>query len=218
MVTLWTVSILAMAKKSKKRLSERLNNALNDIVAKQLITIDYPCFERHGDVITSQGTREALNRSDIEKTYVKATHWFGIFWYYVNIQVRKDTDGVTEVPFVSISFFQEEGEEIKQLFRAEWDNYKQKSHPQPHWHITLEKEIGFDDIKEEVAVDCDSPFAELENEERALFLPKMHFAMAGDWHKEERDNMINGYTDVAQLSKWLINLFDHVHDELEYAY
>ncbi len=207
-----------MAKKNKKRLSERLNDALNDLVAKQLITIDYACFERRGDIITSQGTREALNRSDIEKSYVKATHWFDIFWYYVIVYVRKDTDGITEVPFVSVSFFQEEDEDLKQIFRAEWDNYKQKSHPQPHWHITYYKEIGFDAIKEDVAVDSDSPFAELENEECKAYLPKMHFAMAGDWHEEEKENMITGFTDETQLSNWLINLFDHVQEELLYAY
>ena len=30
--------------------------------------------------------------------------------------------------------------------------------------------------------------------------------------------MINEFTDEIQLSNWLINLFDHVHEELSYAY
>ena len=93
-----------MAKKNKKRLSERLYKALNEIVAKQRITDGKAYFDREGDVITSQGTREALNRSDTKKDYVKATHWFDIFWYYVRIEVRKDTDGISEIPFVSVSF------------------------------------------------------------------------------------------------------------------
>lgn len=207
-----------MAKKNKKRLSERLNNALNDLVAKQLVTIDYPCFDRNGDIITSQGTREALNRTDTIKTYVKATHWFDIFWYYVSIQIKKDIDGVTEIPFVSVSFFQEESGELMQLFRAEWDNFKQKSHPQPHWHITSYKEMRFETLNEELAIDEENPFAELEDEERRVDLPEMHFAMAGDWHDGEKEGMINEFTDEIQLSNWLINLFDHVHEELSYAY
>ena len=98
-----------MAKKNNKRLSERLLGALNDIVAKQLMTTDYAHFYIDGNIIKSQGTRDALNRSDSVPTYVKATHWFDIFWYYVNIQVRKNVDSSSEIPFVSVSFFQEKG-------------------------------------------------------------------------------------------------------------
>lgn len=208
-----------MAKKNKKRLSERLQDALNDIVAKQLLdVIDFVHFDRDGDLITSQGTQYALNRLDSEPSYVKVSHWFDVFWYYVNIQVRNDTDNTTEIPFVSVSFFQGEGETLNQLFRAEWDNYPQKKHPQPHWHITTIRDDGFDVFKESTAVDENSPFAELEKEERKVNLPKMHFAMAGDWHVGEKENMVNDYRDEQQLANWLINLFDHVREELSYAY
>ena len=218
MVIWWTVSIQDMAKKNKKQLSEKLQIALNDLVARQLVTIDTPRFYRDGDVITSQGTRDALNRSGAMPIYVKATHWFDVFWYYINIQVRKDTDMTSEVPFVSVSFFQEEGETLTQLFRAEWDNYLEKSHPQPHWHITTIREEGFDDLKIDSASDEDNPFAELEIEERNVNLPKMHFAMAGDWHNGKKENMASDYRDEQQLANWIINLFDHVREELIYAY
>jgi hypothetical protein len=207
-----------MAKKNKKRLSERLHDALNNLVAKQLLADDFVHFDREGDMIISQGTREALNRSDTIKSYVKATHWFNIFWYYVSIQIRKDIDGISEIPFVSVSFFQEENGSLNQLFRAEWDNYGQKEHPQPHWHITSYKEMGFETMKDDEGLDNDSPFAVLENEERKVDLPKMHFAMAGDWHDGGKDNMVNNYTDENQLANWLNNLFDHVREEIAYAY
>lgn len=198
-------------------MAERLHDALNNLVAKQLVAVDFVRFDRDGDMIISQGTREALNRSDTVKSYVKATHWFDIFWYYVNVQVRKDTDGVSEIPFVSVSFFQEEDGELNQLFRAEWDNYGQKVHPQPHWHITSYKEMGFEGMKEENGVGEDSPFAVLEDEERKVELPKMHFAMSGNWHDGEKEKMVSNFTDEDQLANWLNNLFDHVREEITYA-
>ena len=42
--------------------------------------------------------------------------------------------------------------------------------------------------------------------------------MAGDWHVGEKENMVNDYRDEQQLANWLINLFDHVREELSYAY
>ena len=175
-------------------------------------------FERHGDVIVSQGTREALNRSDTKKTYVTATHWFDDFWFYVNVSVRKGEDGLSDLPFVSISFFQESDGELKQLFRAEWDNYNELAHPQPHWHITSNREESFDDLKEQEALDKDSPFAELMAESKKLDLPAMHFAMAGNWHEGKKTEMITSYTEAQQMANWMNNLFDHVRVELAYAY
>ena len=209
-----------MAKKDKRRLVEKLLEALNEIVSKQLVTEDfgYVRFERRGDVIISQGTREALNRSDTVKTYVNATHWFDDFWFYVNVSVRKDTDGLSELPFVSISFFQEINGDLKQLLRAEWDNYNELTHPQPHWHITSNREESFDDLREQETLDEDNPFAELVEEGKKLDLPIMHFAMAGNWHSGKRIEMISAYTEAQQMANWMNNLFDHVRVELSYAY
>lgn len=209
-----------MAKKNNRRLVEKLLDALNDIVSKQLVTDDfgYVRFERRGNDIVSQGTREALNRSDTVKTYVNATHWFNDFWFYVNVSVRKGTDGMSELPFVSISFFQEIDDTLKQLFRAEWDNYNELTHPQPHWHITSYRDDSFDDLKGQEALDEDSPFAELVEEGKRLDIPTMHFAMAGNWHEGKKAEMISSYTEAQQMANWMNNLFDHVRIELEYAY
>jgi hypothetical protein len=214
-----------MAKKDKRRLVEKLHEALNDIVSKQLVTDDfgYVRFERRGDTIISQGTREALNRSDTVKTYVTATHWFNVFWFYVNVTVRKGEDGVSELPFVSVSFFQEIDGDLKQQFRAEWDNYRDLSHPQPHWHITSNKDDSFDDFNQQDDVDDDNPFAELVESgnklevSSKLDLPSIHFAMAGNWHEGKKTDMITGYTEAQKMANWLNNLFDHVQEELVYA-
>lgn len=206
-----------MAKKNKTSLAERLQDLMNNFVAKQIISEDFIHFERLDNMIVNQGTREALNRSNTVKTYVKVTHWFGVFWFYVNVRVLKGEDGITELPFVSVSFFQESGENFNQLFRAEWDNYEQKSHPQPHWHIISNNDVGFESLAESSALE-DNPFLELEEDRQKVDIPKIHFAMAGSWHGREKEDMISSYTDEMQLSKWLINLFDHVREELFYAY
>ena len=214
-----TVSIPSMAKKDKRRLVEKLYEALNDNVSKQLVTDDfgYVRFERRGDSIVSQGSRDALNRSDTVQTYVKATHWFNNFWFYVHVNILKGTDGLSELPFVSISFFQETEGELKQLFRAEWDNYDASTHPQPHWHITSGRKESFDDLKQEDAFDADNPFSELVEEDKILDLPIMHFAMAGNWHEGKKTEMISPYTEEQQMANWMNNLFDHVREELTYA-
>lgn len=213
------VFIPSMAKRVKRRLVERLHEALNEFVSKQLVTDDfgYVRFERRGDVITSQGTREALNRSDTVKTYVTATHWFEDFWFYVNLSIRKGPDGVAELPFVSISFFQDIDGELKQLFRAEWDNYDELAHPQPHWHITSNRDESFNDLKEQDDLDEDNPFTELLDEGKKLDLPTMHFAMAGNWHEGKKEEMVSSYAEPQQLANWINNLFDHVREELEYS-
>ena len=178
-----------MAKKNKTSLAERLQDFMNNFVAKQIISEDFVHFERLDNMIFNQGTRYALNRSNTVKTYVKVTHWFDVFWFYVNIRVLRDEDAITELPFVSVSFFQESGENFNQLFRAEWDNYEQKSHPQPHWHIISNNDVGFESFDESGDLK-DNPFLELEEDRQKVDFPKIHFAMAGSWHGREKEDMI----------------------------
>ena len=209
-----------MAKKDKRRLVDKVYDALSDIVAKQLVTDDFGTirFVKRGDAIISQGTREALNRSDTVKTYVKATHWFESFWFYVNIKMKKNTEGGSDLPFISITFFQDIDGVLKQLFRAEWDNFYQMNHPQPHWHVTTSTEDSFEDFIAKESVDEDNPFAALKGGSKRLEVPKIHFAMAGGWHGGIKNEMIIGFTDEQQIANWMNNLFDHVREELVYAY
>lgn len=206
-----------MAKKDKRRLVERVYEALNDLVAKQIVAVDFVRFDRIGDTIVSQGTKDALNRSDTIKTYVKATHWIDSFWYYVNVRIKKDEDGQNELPFVSVSFFQDIDGVLNQLFRAEWDNFKQSIHPQPHWHLSNLTDDSFEDLAQKEELNKDNPFAELIENSPRVDIPKMHFAMAGNWHEAQKEMMVVEYSDEKQLAQWLVNLFDHVREQLVYA-
>lgn len=207
-----------MAKKYKKSLTERLNNVLEKNVSRKMVSDEPLYFITRGTSITSQGSREALNRMNTMPSYVKATHWFDSFWFYISIDIRRDEDNVSELPFVSVSFFQESEEELKQLFRAEWDNFRQKEHPQPHWHLS--SDIGrqtLADLETDEVKDDENPFAELERETDRVNIPKMHFAMAGNWDEGNRMDMIKNFSTEEKLAQWLNNLFDHVRQELSYA-
>lgn len=207
-----------MTKKSNKSLSVRLLEILHKKVSRQIMYADSLTFILRGNFIESQGSRDALNRMGSIPAYVKATHWFDSFWFYISITIRRDEDNATELPFVSISFFQEQGKDIKQLFRAEWDNFRQDEHPQPHWHLSSEVEMqSFESLVSGGVADEDNPFAELEGELDVVDIPKMHFAMAGNWDEGDRSDMIKRFTTEEILAQWLVKLFDHVKRELSYA-
>ena len=121
--------------------------------------------------------------------------------------------------FASISFFEKTGENLKQLFRAEWDNYPQdgtSTHPQPHWHFT--KHLN----------DMKKTFSNLETEENGLFrtlqdnnekttnIEQMHFAMLGNWIRN--GNMVNMAENVDVLIDWMDYLFAHIQNELTYIH
>ena len=205
-----------MTKKSNKSLSVRLLDILRKKVSKQIISEDALIFIPRENFIESQGSCDALNRMGSIPTYVKATHWFDLFWFYINIKIFMDEDKAMELPFVSVSFFEEHGVDIKQLFRAEWDNYRQNEHPQPHWHLSSAVDgRSFESLESDGVLDDDNPFAELEVD--AVDIPKMHFAMAGNWDEGDRSDMIKRFTTEEILAQWLIKLFDHVRRELNYA-
>ena len=204
-----------MAKKINKSLLNRLFDILSRKVSHQIVSADNLVFIPRGTYIESQGTRNALNRMGSVPAYVKATHWFDSFWFYINIKILKDGDNATELPFASVSFLEEQDTDIKQLFRADWDNYQQNEHPQPHWHLySLEDRQSFESLESDDVFDDDNPFAELEGELDAVDIPKMHFAMAGNWDEGDRTDMIKRFKTEEILAQWLNRLFDHVRREL----
>ena len=110
-----------------------------------------------------------------------------------------------------LAFFEKIGESLKQLFRAEWDNYPQQlgyNHPQPHWHFTEQlnnNEKSFADLENE---EEDSIFSGLQEQDNR------RINLLGDW--ASNGNMVNKVEEENIFVEWLIQLFAHVRGELTY--
>lgn len=165
-------------------------------------------------IIVTQGNVDAINSYDNDREEVKVTPWFDNYYYYIKIAIEPDAKKSMK-PYVSVSFFQDCGGMIKQLFRAEWDSYHKSGaydHPQPHWHFTaqLSDKNSFSDLDKE---EDEGIFDELAGNSRSIKLDRMHFAMAGGWPSD--GNML-GKADAIALVDWLTHLFLHVREELVY--
>jgi hypothetical protein len=148
---------------------------------------------------------------------VKVVKWFSDYWLFVEIKFRYPK-GV----LITLSVFQgdETDSSKNQLFRAEWDDYKDGSmnHPQPHWHFlnnkSIEKsinsfaEIAPDDIKE--------TWEGVLNEEKSktIDLSEFHFAMNGDWNNTSVH--IHTVNNENNLAKWFGGLLAYLKTELKY--
>lgn len=202
-----------MAKQVKKTLQERTLALLNERFSKRVADV---FFEQSYTQIISQGTTSAINDFGYEKYEVKVTPWFDNYWFFIRIQFNVVKPMVLK-PFTSVSFFQDTGEKIKQLFRAEWDCYDVKdgyNHPQPHWHFTAQlsditKLSDLENIEEE------NIYNQMLGNSKSINLDKMHFAMIGTW--QMNGNIINSsMNDESVLVDWLVSLFSHVREELVY--
>lgn len=170
-----------------------------------------------------QGTEYAINRFDIPSERVKVKHWYSDIWIYVKIQFQAQREKGKDcilLPFVSISFFQKNGGDVNQMFRAEWDSFiGEATHPQPHWHITsnLALEKALEDLQNpQNEHDEANIFADLFSSEKKdlLNIHSMHFAMAGSWIKDGK--MVSSLSNDEQIIDWMKYLFEHVHTEIDY--
>ena len=198
-----------MARSKKKSFRANLIYQLNLRFSRE---VSVTFINDYQEDIISNGTRPAINSFGNDRVEFFATNWFENYLFFIKIKLITDQD-ITRI-FSSVSFFQEVGDEPKQLFRAEWDNYpliEGYNHPQPHWHFTaqLSDKISFENLGEE-----DNIFADLVGNSRTINLDRMHFAMAGDWISN--GNMNCSVNDENTLVDWLIYLFRHVRQELEY--
>lgn len=202
-----------MAKQIKKKtIQERTLAQLNDRFCKRVADTHFT--SGYGQIV-SQGTRSAINVFEPRPYEINATPWFGDYWFFISIQFRSGKRNVV-LPYASVSFFQDTGEMLKQLFRAEWDNYPEiegYNHPQPHWHFTAQlSDItsfrGLEEAEEE------NEYNKLLGNSKSINLNRMHFAMAGEWLND--GNMFNSMDDEKTLVDWLISLFNHVREELWY--
>lgn len=189
----------------------------------------------------TDGSLKALNRFGSINEFVKSKEWFNEFSFFIKVSLKrlevtgkkncKNQDEMIRI-FTAVSFFVQENSKVKQMFRADWDNYRIADntiirHPQPHWHFTYhidhqlmnnEGEI-FDKLKEDEGIE---PFKILDNTHNShnnnlsIELGAMHFAMSGGWHNSGMENMVNPTNNESELVNWLLTLFLHVEQELQY--
>ena len=77
-----------MNKKKRKPIQELFLDALNKEFAPHLDCTVF--FIYSSDIITSQGTRDAINNfDDYNRNSIKATYWFDKFWFYIEIKFTK---------------------------------------------------------------------------------------------------------------------------------
>lgn len=202
-----------MSKQRKLSVRERLIMQLNDRFCGKAVNVTFET-DWKGDLI-SKGSKTATNSFNSDPEQVMATYWFNDYWFYISIQVIPESREKDKL-YTSVSFFQNIGDSLKQLFRAEWDSYKEQgdySHPQPHWHFTaqLSDVTSFSELEN---MEEEGEFNRLLGNSKTINLDKMHFSMAGDWINT--GDMIAKPIDENTLVDWLIRLFVHVREELNY--
>ena len=200
-----------MAKQTRKTLQERIEDQLQNRFCNKVADVH---FSANYSRIETQGEFPAVNEFGPMRVEVKATHWFGEYWFYILIQFHPEKNKAVR-PYASISFFQKTDDVLKQLFRAEWDNYPEGegyNHPQPHWHFTahLSDKTSFSDLED---AEEEGEYNQLLGNSKTINIDRIHFAMSGNWPSD--GSMLNK-NDEAALVDWMIQLFRHVREELIY--
>lgn len=200
-----------MAKQTRKTLQERIGDQLQNHFCNRVADVH---FSVNYSQIESQGEVPAVNDFGPMRVEVKATPWFSEYWFYILIKFHAEKNKAIK-PYASISFFQKTDDELKQLFRAEWDNYPKVegyNHPQPHWHFTahLSDKTSFSDLED---AEEEGEYNQLLGNSKTINLDRMHFAMSGNWLSD--GNMLNK-SDETTLVDWMKQLFLHVREELMY--
>ena len=176
-------------------------------------------YELNGDGI------ECTNDFDNNrKVYLR--HWFDKYWIYmcvkfkeVDLQEYTNNSQKKYNALISVSFFYQQDATYKQLFRAEWDEYENITHPQPHWHFTIvhpHQIMSWQDLNDvenndfsELLADNGKTYSE-SVEIVNIPLQNMHFAMCQDIN-----GVANEYTE-SNITSWVKLLFKNIRSELEY--
>ncbi len=201
-------------------------------------------------VITGSNVSLATNHRKNDKFPVKVLRWFDDFWLYIEISFSKidielDAWGKDKKDeylkfidnefikiennfysiFFTLSVFQGmvEDDNKTQLFRAEWDNYKDifsDNHPQPHWHIFPHKysnkvHADFEDFLGLTKNDEDfNKFKGNTTDLEVVEINRFHFAMNGQWSNNNTD--VHKIKTENDLINWFEGVLNHIKKELEY--
>lgn len=179
-------------------------------------------------VYQTHGSDLALNRLEDGITgEVSVYNWFDQYYIFMEIKIlygihvpqgkRKARERVEQIS-VSISIFKKISDFIIQIFRAEWDDYSESTdeHPQPHWHFTADTALSR--TFTEYAQRCgDNGFMQIiaPKEEDISELKEMHFAMNGQWAKNQSHR--HKIETDSDLINWIGGVLDTIRKEIGYT-
>ena len=200
----------------QKKVIKEVNNLLKIYFPESNLQL---IGKNNGFALSGNATSKAINNYENNTEEITVIQWFDNFWIYVDINLKSNEsrDNFPNI-FVSISIFQ--GDYIdttkNQLFRAEWDNYRDpnQKHPQPHWHI-YPVQYHHQSFKE--YLEATKEFADFLSEDQAsvIEIKKIHFAMNGQWANQK--SHIHEINDEKSLVNWLTGLLEHIGTQLRYA-
>jgi len=178
----------------------------------------------HNKIISkSDYSSKAINNYNNERLEIDVIKWFKDFWVYIEIRIDQASTRISFPDiFISISVFQgDESDHTKnQLFRAEWDNYRNndEKHPQPHWHIypVMYHHETFAESLE--LLDDGESFQDILNggTHKIVDLKKIHFAMNGQWSSRGGKH-VHTIDDIETIVNWFFGVFGCIKTQLEYV-
>jgi len=203
---------------------EKIISKLNQ-VGKDYINKDFVFHKKESFLYVSSGNNisSALNIRRNNNQLVNVSFWFADFWLYVELRfVPKPSKSKKSIPsiFFSLSIFQGavDDREKNQLFRAEWDNYKEQStiHPQPHWHVytKMDNKLLKENFVELVDSSGDSFEDYIKNDSKPIDINKFHFAINGQWSENNSD--VHEIRNEEVLAYWFAGILNHIKKELKY--
>lgn len=204
-----------------------LNRRLGGIVGAGF-ALDNVSESNVARIFQTHGNDVALNRLEDGTTgEVSVYNWFGEYYIFIEIKMfyglhvpqnkRKARNRIEQIS-VSISVFKKISDFIIQIFRAEWDDYAESTdgHPQPHWHFTADTALYR--TFTEYAQRCgDNGFMQIiaPKEEDISELKEMHFAMNGQWAKQQPH--MHKIESDSDLINWIGGVLDTIRKEVSYA-
>lgn len=196
------------------------------------------------DYVITGGSELSRARNEYRNkfTEVSVAKLFDNFWLYLRInsarisrdeystkterdsyvEAMKETDLRIKDEFfrvnTSISVFEGTAEDRKkkQLFRAEWDNFDNKLHAQPHWQIHPVTSGDIDTFSHYVTSSAfENLVVPVNPNLGAIDIRRFHFAMSALWSTGgDASHRINS-GDI--LVNWINGVINYIRDELKYC-
>lgn len=144
------------------------------------------------------------------------------FWVAVTVEFARQHNGDWELYQVSIIIFEGSATDSEKMpiLRAEWDALDSESkHAQPHWHVYTHGPQSSVNSRFDEIEDVKS-FGETQDTDVKGILeqtPKIHFAMASQWHDKASGSSSVDLTDEC-ITYWIPSCVQYIKEQLAYAH